>query len=133
MAVGLCLFAGCAVRTPEQQTKHDDAQYNSALSPYQRDLKPGVSRKQVEDYLRSRNIPFGHSCCAAPNRAYFDYAEDDSIQLREEVRPWPCGSAYVYIAFVFIPQRPFTGGAVNRASEGDTLTGIHIWKIIDCV
>lgn len=132
MAIGLSLFAGCAVRTPEQQTKHDDAHYDSALSPYLRDLKPGVSRKQVEDYLRSRNIPFGYGCCAAPNRAYYDYAEDDSIQLREEVRPWPCGTTDVYIAFVFKPQQPYTGG-VFRASERDTLTGIHIWKIIDCV
>lgn len=138
MMAALFLLAGCAARTPEQQTRHDDTHYNSALSPYVRDLKLGVSRKEVEDYLRSKNISFQHGCCAAmgqktnaPNQGYF-YAMDTNIELREEVRPWPCGTAYVYIAFEFNPERPYTEGTAVRVSEKDTLSGVHIWKMFDC-
>jgi hypothetical protein len=137
-AAALCLLVGCAVRTPEQRTQHDDTHYKPALRPYVRDLKPGMTRNEIEDYLNSRNISFGHGCRAAmeqktnaPNQAYY-YAMDDWIELREEVRPWPCGTADVYIAFAFDPERPYTSFADNRINPDDALTGIHIFKIFDC-
>ncbi len=134
----LCLLAGCAVRTPEQESRHDDAQYSSALSAFLRDLKPGVSRKEVEDYLHTRNLEFARACCAAtilnsytPNRALMD-AYDDWVPLREEWRPWPCGGAYVYIAFEFKGLQPHSSSRRIAADDRDTLEGIHILKMNDC-
>jgi hypothetical protein len=59
MTAALCFLAGCAARTADQQIQHDDAHYSSALRSYLSDLKPGVSRKEVEDYFRARSISFG--------------------------------------------------------------------------
>src|SRR5271154_7500628 len=43
MEVALFVLTGCgALRTPEQQTAHDDAPYREASSPYTRDLNPGM-------------------------------------------------------------------------------------------
>lgn len=135
----LILLVGCAVRTPEQQSKHDDAHYSSALSPYLRDLKPGVSRKEVEDYLNAKRIKFGRGCCAAttlnsytPNRALVDTL-DDWVPLREEMRPWPCGTADVSIAFEFKRTRPNNGTRRLEVDDSDTLQEIHIMKSIDCL
>ena len=137
MMAALCLLAGCAARTPEQQTKHDDTHYNSALSPYVRDLKLGVSRKEVEDYLHARNIKFQRRCCTATdlisdtgNHILAD-AFDDWIPLREEFRPWPCGGAYVFIAFEFEGLRPYSESGHVTADERDTLEAIHIVKAND--
>lgn len=103
-----------------------------------RDLKPGVSRKEVEDYLRARNIEFGHACCAATilnsysaNRPLVD-AFDDWVPLRGEKRPWPCGTADVYIAFEFNRLQPSIGSKRIAANDTDTLEGIHILKTYDC-
>lgn len=129
LLAALCLLAGCAARTPEQQTKHDDAHYSSAVSPYLRDLKPGASRKEVEDYLRARNIKFIHACCAGTGVVT---ADDDWIPLREEKRPWPCGTAYVYIAFEFKRLLPYNGPRF-APDDTDILEGIHILKSYDCL
>jgi len=133
LVAALLLLAGCAVRTPEQQTKHDDVHYSSARSPYLRDLKPGASRKEVEDYLRARNIKFTHACCAATylNSHLSNRAFDDWIPLRDETRPWPCGTADVSIAFVFKHLLPDNGPRFT-SDDTDILEGIHIYKVYDC-
>jgi hypothetical protein len=126
----LCLLAGCAARTPEQQIRHDDVKYGSALSVYQRDLKPGASRKEVEDYLRGRNISFSQMCCwIAPHASR---TLDDMVFLRTEHRPWPCGTADVYIGFVFDDQPNQLHTRKFEADDADTLVGIHILKMMDC-
>ena len=126
-----CLLAGCAVRTPEQQTRHDDAKYASTLNPYERDLKAGLSRKEVEDYFRARNIPFSRMCCVVTPHTYRTL--DDIIELRTENRPWPCGTEYVYIGFQFGHPEDQPHTVRSGADDTDTLVGIHIFKMVDCV
>ncbi len=128
---GLCLLAGCAARTPEQQMRHDDVKYGSELSSYQRDLKPGVSRKEVENYFRDRNIPFSRMCCVTTHHAYGSL--DDIVFLRIENHPWPCGTEYVDIGFVFDEQQnqPYT--RQSMADPTDTLVGIHVLRTVDCL
>jgi hypothetical protein len=43
----LVLLASCAVRTPEQETAHDDRQYRKVLDSYWRDLKPRTSGEEA--------------------------------------------------------------------------------------
>jgi len=130
----LYLLVGCAIRTPEQQTKHDDAHYSFVLSPYLRDLKPGVSRREVEDYLHTRNIEFRSGCCAAmefhsydPNRPRAN-ASEDWVRLPDEKPPWPCGYASFYIIFEFKRLRPSSAPERIAANDTDTLEGVHILK-----
>jgi hypothetical protein len=123
----LVLLASCAVRTPEQETAHDDRQYRKVLDSYWRDLKPGTSREEVQDYLRSRNTTFSYATGKTP------YAFEDEVYLREEVRPWLCGSAYVLIVFVFDPPPgPHRLDETFAAKKDDTLTEIHVRKMVDC-
>jgi hypothetical protein len=130
----LCFLVGCAARTPDQQVQNDDAHYASTLKPYLSDLKPGASRKTVEEYFRARNISFSHEndhFVASPPDV-FDRAYSDVIALRQETRPWPCGSSNVYIIFSFTGTQPYSGLGHIEASDADTLRSIHISKIYDC-
>jgi hypothetical protein len=134
MTAALCFLAGCAARRAGQQIQHDDAHYGSALRSYLSDLKPGVSRKEVEDYFRARSISFSRGNDHYTNRSSpaFDLSYPDIIGLREETRPWPCGSSDVYVVFKFTGHRPYSGVGNIEADDTDTLESIHIWKIYDC-
>ncbi len=134
VTAALYFLVGCAARTPDKQVQHDDAHYASTLRPYLNDLKPGVNRKTVEEYFRSRNISFshesGHLVPLPPD--VFDLAYSDVIALRGEKRPWPCGSSNVYIIFYFSGTQPYSGFGHIAANDADTLQSIHISKIYDC-
>ncbi len=128
--VALCLFAGCAARTPEEATRQQDAHYRSRLRPYWQDLKAGMTRKEVEDYLRAKNIPFTEGCCYSSEEPYLW----DAIDHRTENRPWPCGSADVYIGFAFSPRRHSSLTTIQPAADdADVLVGVHIIRLVDCV
>jgi WD40-like Beta Propeller Repeat len=71
----VCFLVGCGVRTPGQQTQHDDARYGSALLPYLCDIETGVGRAGVEEYFRARSISNGR--------------EDDDYAYRFAGRPRP--------------------------------------------
>jgi hypothetical protein len=44
-----------------QQTR--EVAYQSAVRSYSEVLRPGMSRKEVEDYLRAKNVRFRLMCC----------------------------------------------------------------------
>jgi hypothetical protein len=71
----VCFLVGCGVRTPGQQTQHDDARYGSALLPYLCDIETCVGRAGVEEYFRARSISNGR--------------EDDDYAYRFAGRPRP--------------------------------------------
>jgi hypothetical protein len=50
------------------EKKKRDAEYRNAafqlvVEKYSLDLKPGLTRNDVEEYLKSRNLTFRHQCC----------------------------------------------------------------------
>jgi hypothetical protein len=79
------------------------------------------------------------ACCAVTmltsNNHYAppEDASDDWIPLRDETRPWPCGTADVYVTFEFRRQQPSSGSGQWTADETDTLKAIHILKTYDCL
>ena len=50
------------VRKKRAQQEREVA-YQTALRSYSEALKPGMTRKEVEDYLRVRNMLFSQMCC----------------------------------------------------------------------
>ena len=64
-------------------------------------LKPGLSRRQVKDYLQAHATVFGERCC---------YEERDAfaviVKVGEEDVPWYCSEWPDYVAFEFAPTEP---------------------------
>ena len=62
--------AGCAWRKQAQIRR--EVAYQAALCPYSDALKPGMTRKEVEDYLHSNNAQFQRMCCVDERSALAD-------------------------------------------------------------
>jgi hypothetical protein len=90
-----------------------------ALIHYQQDLKPGLNRKEVRDYLRMHGIGFGERCCNAPNGAF-----PIVVRVGEEEVPWFCSSWPDYVSFEFMPTE--AQGAPSRPLNSDVLKEVHL-------
>ena len=76
--------------------KKREVAYQADLQTYSRNLNPGLTRKDVESYLRARNIGFRQMCCVLERSAFADL-----VKIGQEDAPWFCSEEYVYIAFEF--------------------------------
>jgi len=76
--------------------KRRESAYQAALQTYSQNLKPGLNRKDVESYLRARNIGFTQMCCVLERSAFADL-----VKVGQEDAPWYCSEQYIYIAFEF--------------------------------
>jgi hypothetical protein len=97
-----------------------EIRYNVALKAYSQTLHPGMTRKNIEEYLRSRNTQFGWIFTAFGGRRETQYA--DIVKIGEEAAPWYCSKAYVYVAFEFAPVKEF------RQSDSDVLQRVEIFR-----
>lgn len=118
------------LKTQAQRSR--EAAYQQALRSYDQMLKPGTSRKDVEDYLRARNTSFEHMCCVDVERLSDRASWDDLVKIGQEKPPWFCSENYVYIAFQFIDHNPPTGIGQTTgdwtADDLDTLKSVSIYR-----
>src|ERR1700680_1500126 len=70
-----------------QAKRKREAAYQSVLLSYTQVLKPGVTRKEVEDYLRARNVGFSQMCCVGM-RVHPKHSLDDITKIGQEDAPW---------------------------------------------
>ena len=84
-----------------QSRKKREADYQSALRVYSEDLKPGWTRKEVEDYLRANGAKFTQMCCIEERSAFADL-----VKVGEESAPWYCSEKSVHVAFEFAAAEP---------------------------
>jgi hypothetical protein len=91
--VVLALVASRYVWRKRDQDKRA-AGYQSTLRSYSKDLKPGMTRKEVENYLQAKGVPV---LCRSGDRG----ACDDLTRIGEEDAPFYCSHQNIYIAFKF--------------------------------
>jgi len=118
------------VREERAQQRREFA-YRKSLRSYSEVLRTGTTRKQVENYFSSRNIPFRQLCCVSVkefSKGVDDYAYDDLVKIGQEDVPWVCRANNVYIAFQF-----FGSGRDSSATArpADTLKDISIYHHLD--
>src|ERR1700761_3319119 len=68
----------------------------AAILKYSQNLAPGVTRKEVENYLRARHTDFSRRCCLESHDTF-----SDLVTVAEEQAPWYCSAWPIYVAFVF--------------------------------
>lgn len=101
-----------------------EAAYQSALQSYTEALKPGMARKDVEDYLRTKGASFHQACCALERSAFADL-----VKIGPEKHPWYCSEHNVYIAFQFTAVA--TPDVVVRINDSDVLKQITIFHQLE--
>jgi hypothetical protein len=112
-----------------QMQKRREVVYQTSLQSYQQVLKPGMSRKDVEDYLRERKQKFTQSCCVDPKEIQ-KRSWDDLVKIGSEGAPWYCSENAVYVAFQFadssLPRKDMWS-----ADDLDTLKSIAIFHRLE--
>jgi hypothetical protein len=98
------------------ELKRQDA-YQAALRSFTRALKPGMKRREVEDYFRLNRIEFVQG------------ALEDLSKISEEPGSWYCGPPAVYVRFEFTNFKK--GEGQFRANAEDPLTAIDIQQQAD--
>lgn len=94
--------------------------YKVELRTYSEAFHPGITRKELEDYLRSRNTNFSWTYTAFGGRTESQYA--DLVKIGEETAPWYCSEEYVYVAF------EFSGVETYKQNDSDVLERIEIFR-----
>jgi transcription termination factor NusB len=93
----IALFATAVsdAQTQSAKQKRENA-YQAKLQSYSDALKPGMTRKDVEDYLRAKGTAFRQLCCNHERSALADL-----VNIGKEKHPWHCEEHNVYITFQF--------------------------------
>ena len=127
LAIVLLSFGVRKVAKSHARRKRE-AGYQSTLNSYSQALKPGMTRKEVENYLREKNLEFRQMCCV-------DFREgqkvpwDDLVKIGEEDAPWYCSSNNVYVVFQFTKDLQFKG--MWRADDLDHLEAVTIYRSLE--
>jgi hypothetical protein len=123
------LFAfGVRHERKKRAQKRREVAYQSALRSYAQVLKPGMTRKEVEDYLRANKVEFRQTCCV-DMKEYKKGSWDDVVKIGEEDAPWFCNFTAVYVGFQFTGHGQFDG--MWRADDFDKLRAVTLYRMYD--
>jgi hypothetical protein len=117
----MTVVTACNAAGPNAQKKRETA-YQATLQSFSDVLKPGMTRKYVEDYLGSKGSSVQPFCCIEDSSVFADL-----LKIGEDKHPWYCSENDVYIAFQFVavePRKPWVG-------ELDTLKSITIFRRLE--
>jgi hypothetical protein len=103
-----------------------EAAYQSTLQSYTAVLKPGITRKNVEDYLRAKHASFFQE---GGGTFTDDNAFADLTKIGNEKHPWYCSEHAVYIAFRFAAVFDPTG--LLPRSDRDILKSITVYHQLE--
>src|SRR6267378_6834208 len=70
--------------------KRRELTYQTVLGTYSQGFKSGMTRKEVEDRLRAKNVSFRQMCCV-DIKEFKNSSWDDLVKIGEEDVPWVCG------------------------------------------
>ena len=123
MLIALVIAASAlAVRSGIQAraSRKREIGYESEFRTYSEALHPGITRKELEEYLRSKNTDFTWAFTAYGGRRVSQYA--DLVKIGEETTSWYCGKASVYLAFEFSGLEKF------KQNDSDVLERIELFR-----
>ena len=99
------------------------AEYDAVLKEYSGALKSGMSRREVESYLRLRGRSFRQICCVRVQRN----AYADLVRIGVEQAPWYCNKYNIYVAFEFETTEPHGMSTDARDSDRLESTALFPW------
>jgi hypothetical protein len=116
--VGVC-FTLLAARRVLREIR-----YSRTVRSYSAVVKPGMTRSQVDSYLRARdpNVELGKICCFAAGDA-----PADLLRIATENRSWPCIERDIYVAFEFQEDSPRPGLVSN---PNDRLKQVFLFRSV---
>ena len=128
LSVGSLIALGVRYELKNLTRDKREVAYQSAVRSYAHVLKLGMTRKEVEDYLRAKKLEFRQTCCV-DMKEYKKGSWDDLVKIGEEDAPWFCNFTAIYVAFQFTGRGQFDG--MWRADDSDKLTAVTLYRQYD--
>jgi hypothetical protein len=126
VVIALVVISVRNARERRSQRKRDAA-YETTLRSYSAIFKPGMSRNEVEELLRTRNQVFRQMCCVDIKKRMDVW--DDLVKIAEEDAPWVCNEKNIYIAFQFAGTEP--RATPPWAEPSDKLTAVTVYPWLE--
>jgi len=133
-AILLAVFGLWIVQHLQEQRKivEHEAYYQTLLTKYTGELKPGMTREQVEQRLQRDGSRFRQMCCVANFKGEHVTSVgagwDDLVKIGEESVPWFCSENNVYIAFEFNPKAK---GESSETNGSDILKRVSVFHQLE--
>jgi hypothetical protein len=132
--IAISLWGLHRVRDQREAAKRESG-YRAVLAQYTVELKPGMTREQVERYFQSNGKLFKQMCCVANFKGeYVSFKRsgyDDLVKIAEESAPFACGQNNVYIAFEFNPK---SQAELPNTNGSDILKRVSVFhELEDCM
>ena len=120
LVVVAAVFSAIAARYVYKQRRAaaNTVAIEAALRVYSEE-STGLTRKQVQDYLRSRGANFFERCCFEPRGAF-----SVLVKVGQEEAPWYCSDWPDYVAFEFNATEPYD--PLAKPSSSDVLKMAHL-------
>jgi len=125
--IGLIAFVCWRVSTKRAQQRREAA-YQVVLRSYLDILKPGMTRKEVEDYLHSQGSKIARMCCVE-RKELAQSVYDDLIKIGQEDAPWFCSEKNIYVAFQFSGLKQ--NGPAGEANPSDKLNSVTLYRRLE--
>jgi hypothetical protein len=91
-----------------------------------------MTRKEVEDHLRAKNIEFSLMCCVDTKEEFSKGVYDDLAKIGQEDAGWFCSQKNIYVAFQFT--RPSRNPEGPEADDADRLKAVAIYRsLVGCL
>jgi hypothetical protein len=117
VSISLGALGGCVARRAR-----------AAVATYSQVLKPGMTRKEVEDYFRANKVQFSQECCVGGS---IIHSLVDLIKIGTQHIPLPCGDTPYYVAFIFDYHTQHPPVRLLPADDLDTLRSITTFDRVD--
>jgi tRNA(Ile)-lysidine synthase TilS/MesJ len=105
----------------KQKEQQRQSSYRARVDVYRSVLKPGITRQQVEAYLRQTGAPYQRSWCEAG-------VFSDRTRIGHEAPGWVCRNWDVFV------ELKFSGGDGNETvAPEDTLKQIDLFQNGSCL
>lgn len=118
-----------AVRTAR---KRRDAAYQAKLRAYSEVFHPGITRKELEDHLRSSHTNFTRIATRFGPPEYSEAGVGDLVELGEGTSALGCTDTHVYVAFVFTSST-LPNPAAIQLNDSDVLERLELHALAGCL
>ncbi len=129
IAVGVLVVIGIHNLRKKRAEAKRNAVYQTVLRSYSATLKPGMTRKEVEDYFHANGIVFRQMCCVDIKKPMGVW--DDLVKIAQEDPPFVCSEKNIYIAFQFAGSRSPDRAKGWSAEASDKLIAVSLYPWLE--
>jgi hypothetical protein len=117
-----CFFAHTKIEASRKRQLVGVTQ--AALAQYSHQLRLGLTRKEVENYLRANDTTFRTSCCWSGRHTFATV-----VKVGDDKPDWYCSELPVYLMFEYKAGNKPDLANPNKVNPKDVLDEIHLQTV----